>query len=328
MFQSVRVELRPVLSRLKTKRPAAPRCAVRVHPRHIEWAQVTVVGQGRPAVVLFSSEPVQVGIAETFAGLRKRRVLDRFRIVTLLESRRYQLHLVDAPEVPESELRAAIRWRLKDLIDYSPDAATVDVLPLWSGSDAGGRAKQVFAVSARNDDVVACMRQFADAGLGLDAIDIPELAQRNVAALFEEGTRGLALLAFGEAGGLLTITAGGELYVARTLDTTDVQLDEATGDARVSLFERIVLELQRSLDHFDRRFGGLPVARLLLSPVAGAQALRQHLADNLYLPVELLDLGQVLDLQAAPALAQPDAQARGLHLIGAAMRDLAPERAA
>ncbi|OYW19819.1 MAG: hypothetical protein B7Z52_03065, partial [Burkholderiales bacterium 12-64-5] len=78
----------------------------------------------------------------------------------------------------------------------------------------------------------------------------------------------------------------------------------------------------------DRQFGGVPVARLLLSPVAGAEALRQHLADNLYLPVELLDLTQVLDLQAVPTLAQPHAQASALHLIGAALRDLAPERSA
>ncbi len=318
---------RPVLSRLKKKHSAAPRCAVCVNPRHIDWAQISRIGQGRPVVKLFSSAPVRAGLPEELAGLRKQGGLDRFRITTLLEPRRYQLHLIDAPDVPEAELQAAVRWRLKDLIDYPPDAATVDVLPVPSEHDVGSRAKQVFAVSARNDDIAACMRLFDEAGLALGIIDIPELAQRNVAALYEEGARGLALLGFGDVGGLLTITAGGELYVARNLEATSAQIETAAGDVRATLFERIVLELQRSLDHFDRQFGGLPVVRLLLAPVPGAEPLRQHLADNLYLPVELLDLTQVLDLQAVPALAQPEVQARALHVIGAALRDIAPDPA-
>ena len=323
----MQVQPRPVLSRLKKKHSAAPRCAVRVNSRHIDWTQISRIGQGRPVVKLFSSALVKTGMPEDLARLRKQDRLDRFRITTLLEPRRYQLHLIDAPEVPDAELQAAVRWRLQDLIDYPPDAATVDVLAVPSEPDVGARAKQVFAISARNDDVAACMRLFAEARLALDVIDIPELAQRNVAALYEEGARGLALLGFSDAGGLLTITAGGELYVARNLEATSAQIETVNGDARVALFERVVLELQRSLDHFDRQFGGLPVVRLLLAPVPGAEPLRQHLADNLYLPVELLDLNQVLDLAAVPELAQPEAQARALHVIGAALRDLAPDPA-
>ena len=306
------------------RRRLAPQCAVAVSPRRIECAQISRIGQGRPVVKLFSSEPVQGTVAETLAGMRKTGRLDRYRITTLLESRRYQIHQVDAPDVPEAELRSAVRWRLKDLLDYPPDAATVDVLPVPSERDGSGPAKHLFAVAARNDDVAACMRLFDGAKLVLDAIDIPELAQRNIATLFEESARGVAVLCFDDSGGLLTISAGGELYVARNLDAKAAQIRAALGEARDALFERIVLELQRSLDYFDRQFGGLLVSRLLLAPVAGADALRQHLGDNLYLPVELLDLGKVLDLQGVAGLAQPEDQARALHLLGAALRNSPP----
>jgi MSHA biogenesis protein MshI len=50
-------------------------------------------------------------------------------------------------------------------------------------------------------------------------------------------------------------------------------------------------------------------------------AVREYLADNLYVPVDLLDLGEVLDLQEAPQLEAADAQSRGLQIIGAALRD-------
>ena len=306
------------------KRRPAPQCTVAVSPGRIECAQISRIGPGRPVVKLFSSAPVQGTIAETLAGLRKTGRLDRYRLTTLLESRRYQIHQVDAPDVPEAELRSAVRWRLKDVLDYPPDVATVDVLPVPSERHRGGPAKHLFAVAARNDDVRACMRLFDDARLTLDAIDIPELAQRNIATLFEESARAIAVLCFDDSGGLLTISAGGELYLARNLDAKAAQIRAALGEARDALFERIVLELQRSLDYFDRQFGGLLVSRLLLAPVAGADALRQHLGDNLYLPVELLDLGKVLDLQGVAGLAQPEDQARALHLLGAALRNSPP----
>ena len=86
------------------------------------------------------------------------------------------------------------------------------------------RSHYVYAVSARNDRIAACMKLFHDAGFPLQAIDVPEMAQRNIAALFEEPGRGLAMLAFDERGGLLTFTSGGELYMARQ---TDISLTPA-----------------------------------------------------------------------------------------------------
>lgn len=314
-----------MLSRLNKARPSQW-CAVAMRPRSVELARVVRDGNGRPRVALFASVPFQGSEAEAIQSLRRQQRLDQFRITTLLAPGEYQLHLVEAPNVPEAELRTAVRWRVKDLLDYPADAATVDVLPV--PADRGGRGRNVFAVTARNDLVSACMKRFEDGKVALDAIDIPELAQRNVGALYEEEGRGLALVSFGESGAMLTITFCGELYVSRGFDVTLAQVEGAESDARTALLERVVLELQRSLDHFDRQYGGVPVARLLIPPCRGAQAVRQFLADNLYVPVDILDLNDVLDLKEAPILASPDAQTRGLQIIGAALRDEAAPVAA
>ena len=37
------------------------------------------------------------------------------------------MQLVEAPSVPATEVKSAVRWELKDLLDYPVDAATVDV---------------------------------------------------------------------------------------------------------------------------------------------------------------------------------------------------------
>jgi len=285
----------------------------------VELAQVTREAAGRPRVRLFASVPVQGSELDAMQALRKQHRVEQFRVTTVLEPGEYQLHLVEAPNVPEAELKTAMRWRVKDLLEYPAEAATVDVLPV--PADRGGRGRSVFAVTARNDHIAWCMKLFEDAKVPLECIDIPELAQRNVAALFEEPGRGLALLNFTDAGAMLTITSGGELYVARSFELTADQVERAEGEARDALLERVVLELQRSLDHFDRQFGGVPVARLLIAPFPGAAAVREYLAENLYVPVDLLDLAEVLDLQEAPQLEAADAQSRGLQIIGAALRD-------
>jgi len=169
------------------------------------------------------------------------------------------------------------------------------------------------------------MQLFRDARVPLQAIDVPEMAQRNIAQLFEESGRALALLAFDGQGGLLTITAGGELYMARRTDMTAEQLIAVPGEQHEQTMERLVLELQRTLDHFDRQHSYVTVSQLLLAPRPGDADLERQLAANLDLPVRTLDLGEVLDLTDTPELRDVASQGYWLHIIGAALRD---ERAA
>ncbi len=82
-----------------------------------------------------------------------------------------------------------------------------------------------------------------------------------------------------------------------------------------------MLELQRSFDHFDRQFSYVTVSRLLLAPLAVDIGLDRHLIENLDVPVQALDLAEVLDFPGAPELRDPARQGFRLHIIGAALRD-------
>src|SRR5205807_9411155 len=66
--------------------------------------------------------------------------------------------------------------------------------------------------------VRSCMHAFEGAGVRLAAIDVAEIAQRNLAACYEQPERGLAFLSFDDRGGLLTFTRNGELHALRHLD--------------------------------------------------------------------------------------------------------------
>lgn len=243
-----------------------------------------------------------------------------FRCVSLLGGGEYQIVSVEAPNVPREEMRTAIQWRLKDILDFPAAEATVDVLEIRVEEAAQARAQQsVFAVAARNSVIQSRQKLFRDAKIALQVIDIPEMAQRNISAMLEPEGRGVAMLSFGDDGSLLTVSYRGELYLSRRFDLALEQLLDQDYDRKHAGFDRITLELQRSLDHFERQFSFISVSKLVLAPSA-VEGLEEYLSSNLYMPVESLDLASLFDLERAPELADKAAQQRFFLVLGAALR--------
>ena len=243
---------------------------------------------------------------------------DRYQCSTLLKPGEYQMLLVEAPAVPQAELKSAIRWRVKDMLDYHIDDAAMDVLDIPPATEAAGRGHSMYAVAARNDVIHERVKTFEEARIPLSVIDIPETAQRNISALHEVEGRGSALLYFHEDFGLLTVTCRGELYLSRRIEIGHAQIAGRAPEQRPELFSRIVLELQRTFDHFDRQFSYVPIAKVLLAPEPEETGLFEHLKANLDTPVERVDLLNHLSFgENVPDTAE---QWRLFHLIGASLR--------
>jgi len=271
--------------------------------------------QVRQAVFYPGKDPV-----ELLAKAGRELYAHAYRSITVLSSGEYQILSVDAPNVPADELKTAVRWRLKDMLDFHVDDATVDVLDLPIDPNAAVRAQHsMYAIAARNSVIEARQKLFTSAKVELAVIDIPELAQRNISALVEPAGRGVAMLSFGAEGGLLTVSYRGELYLARRIDLALEQLLDEDIDRRNAAFDRVTLELQRSLDNFERQYSFISVAKLVLAP-SSVQGLDDYLSSNLYTPVDTLDLATVFDFERTPELADKLLQQRFLVPLGAALR--------
>ncbi len=242
--------------------------------------------------------------------------LGLYDCAALLRAGDYQLLLVEAPNVPKEELKSAIRWRIKDMIDYHVDDATVDVLDIPQEQSAA-RNHLMYAVSARNELIESTIKQCEQARIPLSVIDIPETAQRNIAALFEEGERAVGLVYFAEQWGLLTINYRQELYLARRFDIGLQQIAADAAPAEAAL-ERVAIEIQRTLDHFDRQFRAIPVARLLVAPTPRENGVAAFLRKRLGVEAHDIDLGEVLDFDEG--VPDKEAQWRLFHHFGAALR--------
>ena len=292
--------------------------AVVLSNKGVHVAQAKYVGS-RPQVTKCSFYPLAEVTGAALEKIRKDASLDAARISTLLSASEYLLLMVEAPNVPVNELKTAIRWKIKDLLNYHVDDATIDVLKIPANKYGAERPASLYAIAASNETVRSRIALFEKAKLDLKVIDIPEMAQRNIAAVFEMEGRGLALLSFSDEGGLLTITCDRELFLARRIDITLGQLQDANENLRQQYVDRVVLEVQRSLDYFDRQFHHIPVNRVLVC-APESLGLERILLDSLGLPVEALDLAQGMDIAAVPELLDSEFVTYALPVLGAALR--------
>ena len=264
-----------------------------------------------------------------------------------------QLLEVDAPAVRPEELKAAARWKVKDMVSGRVEDLTMDVM--FVGDDQPRPNRRVFVAMARNTSIQELAARSKAAGLDLSVIDLVETAQRNLqsaqAAAQGLGGRATAALVRHGAQGLLTVCAGGELYYARriewdsteTSDTpqalqTDVDAAAAEPVEDLSLegvdfidygaeetqavadtAARWVVEVQRSLDLWERSWPDLPLAALWVHAGEASKAVASTLQPQVVLPVEVLDLEHVFPglMQMAPSATLREAL---LPVLGALLR--------
>jgi MSHA biogenesis protein MshI len=286
----------------------------------VTLAHVVRDRNSRPEVRLLDSFALEGSERDALQRLRVARQLKSYACTTLMGSGEYNLTQLESPPVPAEERREALRWALKETVSYPLDSACIDVLDIPILGMPPGRSAGVLVVSAAEQAVRSRVGTFEEAKIILDAVDIPELAQRNVAALLEDENRGLVFLRIDESGMMLTLSFHGELIAVRSGEISTLQLDGGDADQRSRTKERLVLELQRSLDNFDRQYSHIPISKVVLATYPSVENLAADLGENTYIPVKEMDFSSVIDFPAIPELRDTQCQAKNLLAIGAALR--------
>jgi len=253
--------------------------------------------------------------------------LEKHACTTVMGLGEYSVLSVDAPDVPPNELRAAVRWQIKDLIDFHIDDAVIDVFDA-PGNGAHSQKNKLYVVASRTSTVRTHVDQLQNADINLTTIDIPELVLRNIIARLPENDAGVAMIYLTRKQGLVVVARQSTLYFARTLDLGYEYLNQHANEndslahedstANNTEFDRLVLEIQRSLDYYDRYFSQPPVGRLVLAPTeVPIPGLAEHLNNALGLSVRHLDITEIIDCDTPLSESQ---QAHCLPAIGAVLR--------
>jgi len=233
--------------------------------------------------------------------------------VSVLPAASYNLLLVEAPDVPGDELRAAVRWRIKDLIDFHVDDAVIDVFPM-PAQGRGGPNQMMYAIAAKAEFVRGQVETLEGTGLKLEVIDILELALRNVAAALEHEGRGVGLLHLADKFGVLLLVRQGVMFLTRRIETGVEALRNASG-LRTELVAGLALEARRSLDYFESHYEQNPISTLYTTGLQPEDL--DQLGQELGISVSHLDYELIVDMEFE---VDEDLQRRCLGAVGAALR--------
>lgn len=307
-----------MFARFKKSSTAKARVGLAFSREHIA---VAIVRRDRGAPVLERCEllPMPSGSGGNAATTVIRAAgLPRVPVSTVLRADDYQLVLVEAPDVPPAELRAAMRWRLKETIDFRVEDAVIDVFDV-PAQNRGGPGRMMYAVAAQRSAVERHAGALVEVPT-FDVIDVPELCLRNLATLLPAAASGVALLHLGEKMATVILVRGTTFYFARQVDL-HASLPAAADndpDARLDVGS-VVLELQRSLDYYERHFDQPPITRIAVSPSGKrASLLAADLGGETGFAVETLDLASLLRCETSiEAAVHPGC----LLAVGAALRE-------
>ena len=259
-------------------------------------AQVAYADPARPRVDWLWRE-ASPNVPAGLTTLKATKKLRSEKLIGVLDRAVYRMQASDAPgDVPRENWSDALRWQLKDQVDFPVDDAVMDVLEVPHSTQLR-QNNAVMAFMVPRADYTGIELAADDLGLFWTALDVPETALRNICALAEDGEKAKALVAFGEQHGMLVITYKGELLMARYIE---VAMSAITGEEEVrgAALSRAALEILRTVDTFERmhsqvQLSGMTVA---LPPGCGPEVL-ELLAELIYVPLSALELSSWFDLE-------------------------------
>lgn len=209
----------------------------------------------------------------------------------------YQLLLAEVPAVQEAEIPQAVRWKVKELLDYPLEQAAIEYFLLPEDAFRG-RQKMLYAAALRKSTLKGLVEPIEAAGLDVDCIEIAELALHKLVARLPAEPGGAAFVQLHEGEGYMNLVEDGEIYLCRRLD---VGLEKLYPDGDNSVFfESLLLGIQRSLDYYESQLDKGIVTHLYYSPgLTGVKPVGDFLSAQLGLnvvPLSLTGLGIDTDL--------------------------------
>jgi MSHA biogenesis protein MshI len=249
--------------------------------------------------------------------------LGHYTCVSTMDPRSYSLLMVEAPDVQKDELRAAVRWRIKDLIDFPIDESVIDVFEV-PDAKATGQHKMLYVVVAQSEEVQQKVDKLTGADINLSVIDIPEMALRNISALLPEDVAGMAMLYIGRGNGLITVTRQSKLYLSRRIgkgldSLTDSTMFDNNPETIRAWLDEIIVELHRSLDYYERHFSNAQISSIVITPLPKElDGFDDYIASQTDLPTRVLDINSLIDVHEA---VDQDTLSNCIIAIGAALRN-------
>ncbi|TAK74633.1 MAG: hypothetical protein EPO11_06590 [Gammaproteobacteria bacterium] len=235
------------------------------------------------AIELLLSETIHYDEAENIplvlSGIVQQYTLASIPTYWVLSPDYYQLFLIESLPVKAEEFHEALNWRIKSLLSYPIKEATIDYFKLPPKKSSPDNF-MIAAITAKTSQLFKISNIMRKSNIELTTIDIPELAMRNLTALYETDEKSTAFIYFYEHLAILNISCQKTLYFTRHIELTD-------NAAQPTHYEQLCLNILRYFDYFQSQWRHPSPNRIFIgSEKENTAEIAKILSQNLSLSVE------------------------------------------
>jgi MSHA biogenesis protein MshI len=190
--------------------------------KHKRWVGINMSSLN-PSAVIYSNQGVVDTISydptqgiEALALWLKKHVKHGMPAVLVLDDDDYELLLVEAPNVPDDELSAAMEFRIGDLLAQPVEENAIQAMRIPHDAYRG-RMSMAHVIACPNEKISTRVKWAEKLHLAVEIITVPELSLLNVLAA-SSMDQGIALLELGPSHGCIRLYQDGALYLTRQVE--------------------------------------------------------------------------------------------------------------
>lgn len=226
----------------------------------------------------------------------------------VLAASMYQIVQVEKPKVPDEEVNSALKWQIKDLVNFAPENMIVDY---FDAPTIMGSSEKINVVCASLTELKSIVEQLSDDDFSIKSITTEEFAFASLVPIVDDAS----LLVCQQPGEeiVLIIVKEGKIYFHRRLRGFTQIAMRSEEELSMSVIDSLSLELQRSTDYFERQLKQAPIKNIkIILPMDTESFVARKLAENTNIPVNLLELPQVSSLETSQMATQlaPEVEAK------------------
>jgi MSHA biogenesis protein MshI len=204
----------------------------------------------------------------------------------VLASSQTQVVQVDKPNIPASELNDALKWQIRDLVNYSPEDMILDY---FDGPTLSGGNEKINVVCASKKELLTLIDPLNHDGLTLKSITTEEFAFASLLAVQDDACLMVCQQPNEEI--ILLIVKQGKVFFSRRLRGFAQIANKTEEELSLGIVDNLNLEIQRSTDYFERQLKQAPIRSIeVIVPIANEAVLARKLSENTNVVVNLLTM--------------------------------------
>lgn len=213
-------------------------------------------------------------------------------VVIVIPGKQTQGALIELSDVPEVEPQAALPWKIKDLVAYSPQDILCDYIEMTLQPLGQSEKAQVVATSRAY--IERLIEPFHQAKVPIKAITTEQFA---IARLQQsEDSAQLAFIQHRDSDAILLILKNQEIGFARKIRGADLLVNMPQDELRHGGADHVIVEIQRSIDFYESQLKQPPIKHVFVAMAGNNDAcLVEVLNGSLPVKTVLLPLDGIED---------------------------------